>query len=117
LPEATVPADVVTIDCERETVPGVTVMVGRVDVTLVPPIVDEIVVAVPAVVPVKIAVYVPLLLSVVAEIEPELVPPDRAKTTVRPPALNWLPLASFAVNVSVTLPPDAVDDVETLTRD
>jgi hypothetical protein len=48
-------------------------------------IVDETVSAVPAVVPVKVAEYVPLLLSLTAVSDPALVPPDVLKATVKPP--------------------------------
>jgi hypothetical protein len=56
-PEATVEGLPVmaTVDRASEAGPGVTVTVGRVDVTEAPPIVAEIVVAVPAVVPTKLA--------------------------------------------------------------
>ena len=50
-------------------------MVGIVDVIDDPPIVAVIVVAVPEVVPVNVAVYVPLPTSVTPEIVPFEVPP------------------------------------------
>jgi hypothetical protein len=56
LPEATVLFDTVTDEVEVETEPGVTVMVGAVDVTAAALIVAPMVVAVPAVTPVKLAV-------------------------------------------------------------
>ena len=45
-----------TSDCATETAPGFTVIVGKIDVTAEPPIVEVIVVAVPEVVPMKVAV-------------------------------------------------------------
>ena len=44
-----------------------------------------------------------------------LVPPAFVKTTVRPPAVRLLPLASFACSVRVTLLPEATEAAETLT--
>ena len=58
-PDGTLDEDTVTVDCESETDPAVTVIVGKVEVTALPPIVLVMVVAVPAVVPVNCAVYVP----------------------------------------------------------
>jgi hypothetical protein len=55
-PDATVADETETRDCDNEIAPGVTVKVGRVDVTAEPPIFAPIVVAEPAVVPVKVAV-------------------------------------------------------------
>lgn len=55
-PEATVEAETPTVDSDKETGPGLTVTVGRVLVTAEPPMVALIVVAVPEVVPVKVAV-------------------------------------------------------------
>src|SRR5438552_10867425 len=55
-PDTTVPLDVVTVDVAVEAVPGVTVIVGRVELTALPPMVALIVVAVPAVPPVNVAV-------------------------------------------------------------
>jgi len=55
-PETTVLLDVVTVDVAAEAVPGVTVIVGRADVTALPPIVAPMVVALPAPVPVNVAV-------------------------------------------------------------
>ena len=55
--------------------PGVTVTLGAAVVTLVPPILAVIVVAEPATAPVKVAVYVPLALSVVPLTTPVEVPP------------------------------------------
>ena len=55
-PCETVDEDTVTVDCAEEIPPGSTVTVGSVDETAVPPIVAVIVVAVPGVLPVKVAV-------------------------------------------------------------
>ena len=55
--------------------------------------------------------YTPSI-TFVADIVPVLVQPDVLKTTVEPPAVSALPLASFAVNVAVTDEPEAtLDDV------
>jgi hypothetical protein len=54
--EAIVAAETVISDWASETAPGVTVTVGSVEVIAEPPIVEVIVVAVPEVVPVKVAV-------------------------------------------------------------
>ena len=54
--EATLLAETLMSDCAREAAPGDTVTLGRVDVTAEPPMLAAIVVAVPAVVPVKVAV-------------------------------------------------------------
>lgn len=45
-------------------------------------------------------------MSVVPDTEPVLVPPLWAKTTTSAPFVSWLPLASLAVKVSVTVAPD-----------
>ena len=55
-PEAIVPIETETKDWENEAAPGVTVIVGRVEVTEEPPIVPLIVVAVPETAPVKVEV-------------------------------------------------------------
>ena len=54
-------------------------------------------------------------MSVVALIDPELVPLEREKTTVWPPEVRLFPLASFVVSVRVTGLPEATDEAETLT--
>jgi len=54
-PETTVLLDVVTVDALRDAEPGVTVIVGRGDVTALPPMVAPMVVAVPAAAPVNVA--------------------------------------------------------------
>lgn len=56
-------------------------------------------------------------LSVVAEIDPELIPPDFEKTTARPPAVSVLPAASFVVKVRVSLDPEVNVPLDTLTKD
>lgn len=55
-PEATDEREAVSTDWETDAAPGLTVTVGRVLVTALPPIVELIVVAVPATTPVKVAV-------------------------------------------------------------
>lgn len=54
--EATVPAETVTRELERDAAPGVTVMVGNVLVIALPPMVALMVVGVPETWPVKVAV-------------------------------------------------------------
>ena len=116
-PEVTVEAEVVTVDCDREIAEGVTVTVGRVLVTAAPPIEALIVVAVPEFVPVKVAVYIPFPLSVVAEMVPLLVPPERVNTTVEPPVIRKFPFASFVVRVRVAVEPEVTVAEETVTND
>ena len=55
-PAATVGDDTDTVDCESETAPGVTLMVGIVVEMATPPIVPENVFAVPDSMPLKVAV-------------------------------------------------------------
>ena len=55
-PDATVLLEVVTVDVLSDAEPGVTVIVGRADVTALPPMVAPMVVALPAPVPVNVAV-------------------------------------------------------------
>jgi hypothetical protein len=52
--------------------------------------------AVPAVVPVKVAEYEPLLLSLTPEIVPLLVPPEMLKVTEPPPDVKLLLFISLA---------------------
>ena len=66
-------------------------MVGKVVETEVPLTVARRVVAVPMAWAVKVAVYVPLPLSVVAERAPVEVPPVFEKTTVAPPEMRAFP--------------------------
>src|SRR5258705_5583932 len=103
-PDATVSADTVTREVAGEAAPGVTVIVGNVDVTETAPIVAPIVDGVPAVTAVNVAVYVPLPLSVVDPIVPALVPPEIVNATVAPPVVSALPAASRACKVSVAVP-------------
>ena len=117
-PDATVEVDNVTADCDSDTAPAVTVIVGNADVTALPPIVAETVLAVPAVVPVKMALYVPLLLSVTLPIVPlEVPPPVNEKTIVSPPVVRLLPAPSFVWSVMVAVDPDATVDAEIVTID
>jgi hypothetical protein len=116
-PDATVAFDTLTTDPAVEISPTVTWTVGSVVVTAAPPIVAPIVRAVPARTPVKVAVYVPFPLSVVALIVPVLVPPEAANTTVEPPVAKLLPAASFACSVSVTALPETTVPADTLTTD
>jgi hypothetical protein len=118
LPDATVPSETATVEWAVDAGPGVTATVGSGSfVTATPPIVAPIVRAVPATIPVKLAVYVPFKLSVVAPIVPVLVPPAAVNTTVEPPLVRLLPAGSLACSVSVTALPEATDPLETLTTD
>ena len=94
-----------------------TVTVGSVLVIAFPPKDALMVVAVPEVVPVKVAVYVPLALSVVAEMVPLLSPPDRVNTTAEPPVSRRFPFASFVVRVRVVAEPEVTVAEETVTTD
>src|SRR5262245_55540883 len=93
--------DSVMLDWASVNAPGVTVIVGRVDVTGTPPMVAVMVRAVPAVVAVNVAVYVPLPLSEKLVNVPLLVPAPGPNTTLAPPVVSRLPLASLAVSVTV----------------
>ena len=59
LPDVTVALSTVTREVLTEIAPGVTVMVGSVVLMGLPPIVAPMLLAVPAVTPVNVAVYVP----------------------------------------------------------
>ena len=74
---------------------------GAVEVTSIPPIV-AVTVLLPSMVPVKVAAYVPFLLSLTALNVPwpPLVLPN-PNATVKPPVVSWLPAASSACNVTV----------------
>src|SRR5207302_1838216 len=109
--------DVVTVDALGDAEPGVTVIVGRADVTALPPMVAPLVVAAPAVPPVCVAAWVPFPLSVVPPIVPVLVPPDRVNTTVSPPAVRLFPAASLACSVSVAVAPDTTVLLDVVTVD
>ena len=113
LPAMTVAADEAMVDELAAKGPGVTVIVGWVDVTLSPLIVPEIVFADPETTPVNIAAYVPFPLSVTEERVPVEVPPVAAKATIGPPALIRLPAASFAVSVMVESVPEAIEAADT----
>jgi hypothetical protein len=116
-PDWTVPAERETIEFEREAAPGVTVIVGIVEVTAAAFIVAASVVAVPAVDPVKTTVYVPLLLSTTEPKLPFEVPPDFETTTVSPPLVSGFAFASFAVTVTVEVAPDWIEAALTETVD
>jgi hypothetical protein len=116
-PVATEAGFTVTVDCPRSAVPvdAVTV-IGAVDVTAWPPIVAAMVLL-PAVLAVNVAVYVPSLLSVTFPIVPTVGPVPRTKATVAPPVVSGVPLASFAVRVTVLVPPIATEAGEAVTVD
>ena len=117
LPDTTLAEETLTRDWASDAPPGMTITVGKELVTAAPPTVAPIVVGEPETKPLKVAVYVPLLLSVVAEIVPVLVPPALVNTTVLPPEVSEFPAASLAVRVSVTLLPEATLEEEADTRD
>jgi hypothetical protein len=94
-PDAIVDDETETVDTAKEKLPGVTVSCGSTEVIALPPIVPVIEVAVPDTFPVKVAVYVPLLLSVTLLNEPVEEPPLRPKVTVSPPAVRLLPAESL----------------------
>src|SRR5512146_17186 len=97
------------VDWLSETDPGVTVTVGSVLVTAPALIVAVIVVAVPAVVPVKTAVYAPVPLSCVAVNVPLDDPDPSPKATVKPPPVNLFPFPSRAINVTRVVSPDEIE--------
>jgi hypothetical protein len=99
------------------TAPGVTVTVGIVLVTAPLLIVAVSVLAVPEVVPVKIAVYDPLLLSVTVPNVPLDVPLPKPNATVNPPPLSLLPLTSLAINVTNVVSVDEIVALPTDTTD
>jgi hypothetical protein len=100
--------DNVTTDFAKLNGPGVTLIEGAVEVTAEPSIV-AVIELLPAIVPVNVAVYVPLSLSVTGPIVPwpPLVLPS-AKSTFSPPVVSLLPAASSACNVIVEVLPDAM---------
>jgi hypothetical protein len=115
-PAATVPVPTETVDCTGEGGPGVTVKVGMAVVTAAPSSAAAIERAVPAVVAVSVAEYVPLPLSTTAPIVPALVPPaPSAKATLAPPEPIVAPDASFVVSVMVADDPDAMVALEIVT--
>jgi hypothetical protein len=94
------------------------VIVGNVDATALPPIVANTVFAVPAIVPVNVAPYVPLPLSHTFPIVPlEVPPPVNEKATVSPPVVRLLPAPSFAWSVMVDVEPEATVGGEIVTID
>src|SRR5438094_4878674 len=108
LPAVIEVGDAVTVDCEADTGPGVTVTLA-VGVIATPPAVAEIVFP-PVLVELNVAVNTPLPLVVpVAGLSVFPVPPVAVKLTLAP--LIRLPLASRAVTVTVELPLPAVIDV------
>lgn len=94
------------VEFAKEAGPGNTVRVGRVEEIGIVSTVALIVVAEPAKIPLKVAVYVPSALSVVAEMVPVEEPPELVKTTVLPPAVSWLLFPSRKVRVIVAADPD-----------
>src|SRR5207247_541787 len=105
LPAVIEVGDAVTVDCEADTGPGVTVTLA-VGVIATPPAVAEIVFP-PVLVELNVAVKTPLPLVVpVAGLSVFPVPPVAVKLTLAPPIV--LPLASRAVTVLVELPPPAL---------
>ncbi len=117
-PDTTVDDDTVTIDWDRDTAPGTTMIIGNAEVTAFPLIVANTVLGVPAVVPVNKALYVPLPLSVTLPIVPLEVPaPVNEKATVSPPVVRSFPFASLARSVMVVVVPDATIDGGTVTID
>jgi hypothetical protein len=95
-PEATLEADTLTNEFATETGPGFTCTVGKLEVTDSESIVAVMVEAVPDVVPVKVAVYVPLLLSITPDIVPAEEPPLNPNVTAEPPTVILLFDASRA---------------------
>ena len=89
---------------------------GAGDVTAAPPIV-AVIVLLPAVVPVKVAVYVPFLLSVTALNVPLPVPLPSANTTFKPPAVSLLPTASSACSVTVSVLPETTPADDSVTNE
>src|SRR5437773_902257 len=105
-PDTTVLLDVVKIGRASCREPGGTVIVGRADLTAMPPMAALMVVSVPAVGILDLDVSVPLPFSLLPPIVPVLVPPDRVNTTVSPPAVRLFPAPSLACSVSVAVAPD-----------
>ena len=106
-----------TVDWLGEELPGVTVTVGEVLVTDPELMVAVIVVAVPELVPVNTAVYLPLRVS--ETIEPNVplevpLPNPNATVTAVP---RRLPLASRAINVTNVVSPELIELLPTETVD
>jgi hypothetical protein len=107
-PLATVDALTFTVDVAADGGPagaGVTVIVGAVLVTAAVPRLAPMLRALPAVVAVNVAVYVPLALSVTEPIVPSLVPEPFVNVTIKPPVVFALPAASRVRSVSVAVAP------------
>ncbi len=93
-------------------------MVGKVLVTVPLLMVASTVLAVPAVVAVKIASYLPFRLSTtVPNVPLDVPPPAREKTTVSPPVVSRLPLASLAMRVTSVVSPEEMELLPTETVD
>lgn len=116
-PEASDVALAVTVDTAAAAAPGVTVIVGRVEVTAAPLIVAPMVRAEPAVVPENVAEYAPLPLDVTALNVPSLVPAPSVKVTVSPLAERLFPDASLTWSVAMSVLPEATLAAETETVD
>jgi hypothetical protein len=107
-PLATVDALRLTVDVAGDGGPdaaAVTVMVGAVLVTATLPMLAPMLRALPAVVAVNVAVYVPLAWSVTKPIVPSLVPEPFVNVTTKPPVVFALPAASRVRSVSVAVAP------------
>jgi hypothetical protein len=115
VPDGTGFGNIVRVDPLRRNGPGVTVIVAGLFVIGNPSIVALICRAVPAVVPVNVAVYVPSWLSVMVLIVPALVPlPSSRNVTACPPAMSGEPKTFSVKSVIVTVDPDWIVDAETV---
>ncbi len=79
--------------------------------------VAETVLAVPAVVAVKMASYFPFRLSTTVPNVPLDVPEPSPNATVRPPLVNRFPLASLAMRVTSVVSPEEMELLPTETVD
>jgi hypothetical protein len=107
LPEVTVDVAKLAEELEALTEPGVTVMVGV--VLRVTPLTFTVnVLTVPAVVPVKLVVYVPAVAEAITVLKvPLLVPPERVRVKALPARpLMGLPEVSLTTIVSRSLEPE-----------
>jgi hypothetical protein len=101
------------VDCVNDMDPGATVTEGFGTEVIVDPLIEALmVVAVPAKTPVKVAEYVPLVLSVTVLNVPVDVPVELEKVIVSPPVVRVLPAISFACTVTVIPEPEATEVVE-----
>jgi hypothetical protein len=119
-PTVNVVAELSTVLCVADAGPGETVTEGIELVTAAPFSVAANCLGEPAVVPVNVAVYVPLLLSVTPLSVPSLTPEPpvpRLIATVAPPDVMFAPPPSLACSVTVTALPDATDVADTDTVD